>query len=466
MADVDTTEAPMNGEDAIRGEIVARDPQEDRGERERSAIEAASDAALAMPGVPGRDEFLSLAMQARVLSLSGAAPEAIRNNPHVAFHVAMVGRDLGISPSAAIELIDVIKTKNGYQLSLSPQLLSGQIRRLGLGEIVFSERSDHKAVAVAVGPGGTDRRCRRTGALQHVDDCACDILGATEFTWEDARVAGLVMPGCEPGNHTAKCRNYNSKAYERCNQGYVTYPKRMMGWRAAGFCADDYFPEAGLGLYSPEELGAVVDNQGRPIDPANVALPPGYTDPQEERRQRQLNAGPKPADPDDLAALRDRIKALPEPAVAALKERWAQPRSADAGGGPMLPVDQEGRPATGLLDERSIKTARALVQSFEREVEAGKHGTPATDPAPTPDGQPGPEAPAEPRQGIKPSQRQMARLHALLNDKRNATEPDDRHTVLSELAGRAIGSASELSTSEVAQAIETLAAEEDWGEPV
>src|SRR5688572_9488706 len=60
-----------------------------------------------MPGVPSHDEFVTLAMTARILAMSGAAPELVRDNPYVAFHVAMVGRDLGISPSASLSLIDV-----------------------------------------------------------------------------------------------------------------------------------------------------------------------------------------------------------------------------------------------------------------------------------------------------------------------------------------------------------------------
>lgn len=452
MSDTDTL--PANSEqETIRPEVVTEAKSQELVEqRERTAIEAASDAALAMPGVPGRDEFLSLAMQARVLSLSGAAPEAVRNNPHVAFHVAMVGRDLGISPSAAIELIDVIKAKNGFQISLSPQLLSGQVRRLGLGEIVFAERNEHKAEAVAVGPGGTDRRCRRTGVLAHVEDCACDILGATEFTWEDARIAGLVAQGCQPGQHTAKCRNYQSKPYERCNQGYITYPKRMLGWRAAGFCADDYFPEAGLGLYAPEELGAVVDDEGRPIDPETVALPEGYDPPGRPQPQ-----GPGPADPEQLKELRDRIKALPEAARATLAQQWAQPRSPEAGGGPMLPVDNEGRPATGLLDERSIKSASALVTSFERQVGKGQYSeADATDDT---DG----ETQGEVVDPAPPDEKTMRRLHALLREKRNATG-DARFGVLTELAGREITSANDLTGTEAGQAIAVLKDEADWGD--
>lgn len=273
-----------------------------------SAIDRAAEAALAMPGVPGRDEFLSLAAQAKMLSLSGAAPKAVRENPHIAFHVAMVGRDLGISPTAAINLIDVLNTQGGYQLSLSPQLLNAQIRRLGLGAVrpVVQERD--RAVAVAIGPNGEE-------------------LGRTEFTWEDARDAGLVGPNCQPGEHVETTRQRSQDrgggSYKTCgcNQGYRTYPRRMMWWRAAGFCAADWFPDASVGLYSPEELGAVVDEQGRPIDPAQVALPPGYSDPVAEKAERQAVAD-RPASPDKLWELQELVYALPAELLAEFRAAW------------------------------------------------------------------------------------------------------------------------------------------------
>lgn len=323
----------MTGTEVVKAEVVDPKVELDRPAQEPStgALDRAAEAALAMPGVPGRDEFLSLAMQARILAMSGAAPKLVRGDPYVAFHVAMVGRDLGISPSAAIELIDVMETGGQARLSLSPQLLNGQLRRLKLGSIVPLERTTERAVALAVGPGGLDQRCRRTGRIEHVDDCDCDVLGTSEFTWEDAREAGLVGAQCTPGNHpkTMERGGRNGRPTYKvcgCNQGYITYPKRMLWWRASGFAADDYFPEAGLGLYSPEALGAVVDEEGRPIDPSTVELPPGYHDPQAAQREQQQRME-QPADPDELWALQERIAALPDGVQQDLRRVWTGPES-------------------------------------------------------------------------------------------------------------------------------------------
>jgi hypothetical protein len=315
---------------------------------------AAADAALAMPGVPGRDEFLSLAMQARMLSMSGAAPPAVRNSPYVAFHVAMVGRDLGISPSAALELIDVIDGRNGPQLSLSPQLMNGQVRRLGLGEIVKGESTAERCTAIAVGPGGRDRRCRLQWPT-HVPDCSCDVLGSFTFTWEDARIAGLVGPNCQPGQHVKdQNRSSNGRSWKvcGCNQGYVTYPQRMLWWRASGYLADDTFPEAGLGLYSPEELGAVVDEDGRPLDVASVELPAGYEPAAVGRGSGEAEV---PADPADLWKLQARLHALPDEQKQAWREAKARSHALQGAHSHELSATQ-------------LRAARSIVAGLERDA--------------------------------------------------------------------------------------------------
>lgn len=353
-------------------ELVDRAPSTEieRAEADgtRAAIDRAAEAALAMPGVPGRDEFLSLAMQARILSMSGAAPPAVRNNPYVAFHVAMVGRDLGISPSAALEQIDIIEGKvdqktgeKSYQLSLSPQLLNGQIRRLHLGEVVKWRSDAYGCVAMIVGPGGTDRRCMKHRPPEHVEDCRCDVLGYSEFTWEMAERASLVGEGCQPGNHHMKTRTKGDRSWQACgcNQGYITYPERMMWWRCAGFAADDYFPEAGLGLYSPEELGAVVDEEGRPIDPTTVELPEGYQP--AALAEPAAPVAPERADPDATWDLQMRIRALPDEQRAKLAERWKDSTKLT------YELDDKRHPyRPNELPAASLATAESMVTGFER----------------------------------------------------------------------------------------------------
>lgn len=350
----DPDDEPVQPE-VVKAQLAVRDPRND-------AIEAAAQAAVELPGVPGRDEFLALAMQARMLCMSGAAPKAVRNNPYVAFHIAMVGRDLGISPSAALELIDVIDGRNGPQLSLSPQLMNGQIRRLGLGEIVKGHSDAASCTAIAIGPGGRDRRCRLQWP-EHVEDCSCDVLGHLTFTWEDAQMAGLVGPNCKPGAHVKdQQRSSNGRSWKvcGCNQGYIAYPQRMHWWRASGYLADDTFPEAGLGLYSPEELGAVIDDQGRPIDPATVALPEGYDEPQRSAKEQAAAAAEAPADPAELWRLQVRIRALPEKLRDDLRTAWNGNESRVKG----------QRPAA--LPQRLLRVATSMVNAYEAQARSAQ----------------------------------------------------------------------------------------------
>lgn len=321
-----------------------------------AAISHVADLAV-IAGVPSRDEFMALAMTARILSMSGAAPKQVRGNPYVAFHVALVGRDFNISPSAALNLIDVIGDGDKVQLSLSPQLLNAQIRRLGLGKIVPREHTPEHCIAAAIGPNGEE-------------------LGTTEFTWAEAIAAELVDPRCKPFEHWIKPNTQGKQWADRCScrQGYRTYPKRMLWWRAAGYCADDYFPEASLGMYSPEELGAIVDDEGRAIDPTTVDLPDGY----------QPAAPPEAelASEDDRADLKRRIYALPEAARPMLGAKWQE--VIDDAGTPYLVV-------LNHLPQRQLPKARALVLHFEERAKKGEWGPwePPTDPEggpPSPEG--------------------------------------------------------------------------------
>lgn len=354
-------------EEPVAGELVVREEQPEN--EMRSAIERAAEAAMENPGIPGRDEFLSLAAQARILCMSAAAPKEVQNDPHLAFHIAMIGRDLQISPSAALELIDVIPGSRGNppQLSLSPQLLNGQIRRLGLGSIIPAVKTDRLCIAVVLGPDGRlDPRCKRTWPDHWRDEtdptarCGCrDLLGDYEFSWEDAQMAGLAGADCQPGAHTAECKNWVRG--KSCNSGYKSYPKRMMWWRASGFAADDYFPEAGLGLYTAEELGSVVDENGRPIDPATAELPPGF---EPDALPATSHAPNNPAPQETIDAFQARIDAIKEhPGAAdALRTIWTEEMD---DGHPRLPPVKR-------LRESDVKKAEAAIASVEKQVERGK----------------------------------------------------------------------------------------------
>ena len=324
-------------------------------ERQRANDVIENAAALALESSPlHHDEFMTLAMTAKMLSMSGAAPKYVRGNPHVAFHIALIGRDLGISPTLALNLIDIIPGKDKeLEISLSPQLRAAQVKRLGIGILKPVWQKPDRAVWVALTNGGqVDHRCtsllpdahfmRKDSDGAIVESCSCfGIIGVTEFTWENAINAKLVDGRCRPSTHVNDCK---------CKYNWKTYDFRMCSWRAGGYCADDFFPEAAVGLYSPDELGAVVDVEGRAIDPSTIDMPQGYEPP-----QRATSPLRQMADPALLLDLQERIAALPNDEKADLAAKWKQHEKLS------------GTPARAL-DEGQLKLAAALVTGQENKA--------------------------------------------------------------------------------------------------
>ena len=60
-----------------------------------SAIEAAANAALEEPGIPGRSEFMAMAQMARILSMCDLAPQPLRGKP------ANEGKNVGLPTQEA-----------------------------------------------------------------------------------------------------------------------------------------------------------------------------------------------------------------------------------------------------------------------------------------------------------------------------------------------------------------------------
>jgi hypothetical protein len=343
---VQVTEVHAPGDKPVPGAVSIERPDFD------SAVEQLG----TLPAIPDRASWMDLAMHARMLSMSPLAPKILRGNPWACMDLAMTGRALGIDVFTAADLIDIIpdagenydNPQHGRKAP-SPELINARIQQLGLGSIRPLYRGTDKCVAVALLPGGSlyelcmrlgrhfigsDRDYADLGFVTRPDEplpmCQCKgVLGHSEFTWEMARIAGLVQSaggqgdrthdGCAPGDHHAYAHpGKNNTTYTKCDcrTGYITYPDRMLWWRACGFCADDYFPAAGLGLYSAEALGAAVDEEGRMINPATVALPDGF--------EPEVDPATLPADPHLVAHLMARMAELPDAARAQLRARWAE----------------------------------------------------------------------------------------------------------------------------------------------
>jgi hypothetical protein len=330
-------------DDPITPEVMPEGPEPgaevDRWDAAAHAIEAAADAALSDPTLPGRNEFLNLCVQARMLSLSDLAPDGVRGKPYNALLLLLTARELGIGPAGALRTVYVVDGRP----TLAPKLLNALLRRKGLGYIVpHPENSEFVGGAVPYGPDGQQ-------------------LGPpTVFRWQDAQIAGLAGMECQPDDHKMvaqqrKRRDGSTYTVQACGckDNYRNYPGRMLWQRARGYCVDDYFPEVGLGLYSPDEMGAITDDDGNPLDPGTVELPPGYVDPEQERAEhRQAAEGPAPAD--DLQELWIRLRSLPEGMQDDVRERWTA----------------ANLPACHRLNSRQYRTARSMINGFEAKAKS------------------------------------------------------------------------------------------------
>ncbi len=171
---------------------------------------------------------------ARALAESGLLPAQYRKQPANLLYAIEYGEMLGLPPMAAINGIHVIEGKP----SASAALISALVRRAG-------------------------HRLRITGDDKHA---VCEIVRAddaeftfrSEWTLERARAAGVAGKGV-----------------------WKNYPAAMLKARALTECARDACQEALSGvMYTPEELGAYVDEEGLPVrataehaSPADVAPP-------------------------------------------------------------------------------------------------------------------------------------------------------------------------------------------------
>ncbi len=154
------------------------------------------------------------------LSRANALPAQYRGKPHDLLFAVEYAGSLGLHPIAAITGIHVIDGKP----SASAALISMLVRRAG-----------HKL--------------RVTGDAQ---SATCEIIRADDpgftfrvtWTMEDARAAGLATKDV-----------------------WKKYAASMLKARAVSQCARDAAEDALFGLhYTPEEVGAVVDQDGNPVE--------------------------------------------------------------------------------------------------------------------------------------------------------------------------------------------------------
>lgn len=263
-----------------------------------------------LPVVPSDSEMRNLAQLANTLANADAVPKALRRKPNDVFLVLLSARDLGVTLTAAMREFHVIEGK----VTLSPKVKLGLVRQAGLGR-VWPDPANDNSQAVWF-------------AERHD---APGIVFESKFGWSDATLAQLVDDRCTPGAHWVgekgpQRENRRNRGGESdttsvecfCKVNYKKYPQRMLSWRAAGYLLDDVFPEIGTGLYSPDELGAVTNDDGEPIEVRAVESLPGmkgggHREPEAEKMTDEVRA--------DLTIRLDKVRAHPE-AAEQLSTYW------------------------------------------------------------------------------------------------------------------------------------------------
>jgi len=185
---------------------------------------------------PDANEFSVMKETSTMLVKTGFLPQAIKT-PEQAIAIILTGRELGIGTMAALNTINVIQGKP----AVSPQLMLALIERSGQLENI-----DIQAY-------GTD-----------------ELLGVS-----------CTMKRKNRSAHTERFGKAEAKAMNLADKdNYKKQPETMYRWRAVSACARVVFPDVILGLYTPDEMGAVVNEDGEAVDlpKANIHSLPTKTE--------------------------------------------------------------------------------------------------------------------------------------------------------------------------------------------
>jgi hypothetical protein len=200
---------------------------------------------------PSPVEWQMIKEQATMLVTTGFLPASIKT-PEQAIAIALKGRELGIPPMQAFAHIHIIQGKP----TISAELQLALIFKNCPGAVInYEETNGHCCVIMAKRPNGSAVRF--------------------SFTIDEAKKAGLLS-----------------------KDSWNKYPSAMLRARAISIAARALFADAIMGCsYTPEELGAEVDDEGEVISvPSDDAQskPPAPPAPAPVS-QIQPKEAPKPA---------------------------------------------------------------------------------------------------------------------------------------------------------------------------
>jgi len=300
VIDVDTSGATIDGSDP--------DP-----EVEVTVIQPHQQAETGL--VPYGAELHGCAEIAATMAVADNVPKALRNKPAAILAVILTGRELGIAPMTALRTLHVIDG----QVTMPPKVRLSIVRQLKLGKVWPDPDNDTKTA---------------TWYATRNDDP--EVVYRSTYTTQDAAAAALMD-----------------------KDNWKHYPARMLSWRALGYLLDDAFTEVGTGLYSADELGAIVDEDGAPIiDVTGDPLVGATRRPGTDRYGNE--PPPEPATDLQRSEISAKIEALGEAcpsAVEVLKGEWMS----------------EGLPPLKDLPRAKVAMAKAVVDKITRQAKAGAY---------------------------------------------------------------------------------------------
>jgi hypothetical protein len=224
---------------------------------EQTAIVKAGDAAALAPG-----EWQALRESAKAVVQSGFLPKAI-NTPEKAITLMLAGRELGLGPMQAIRSLHIIDGKP----VMSADLMAGLVHRKLPGALLrVSETTNTRCTVEAGRPGQEATRIT--------------------FSLDDAKAAGLLG-----------------------KDNWRKYPRAMLRARCLAEAVRAVFPDVLLGVYDPDELGAVTSPEGEIVVMPVAAEPPSA--PRNEPPPASIDdilTAIAEATPDSIASVKDDIR--------------------------------------------------------------------------------------------------------------------------------------------------------------
>ena len=187
------------------------------------------------------DSFTDMQAMARALQASKMIPKHLQGDEASIMSIMIAARALDIPMWPAMQQLIVIEGKTGMSATLMQALVLRAGYRMGPVQELCNEQ---EAVV----------RCQRPGIGDDGGDTTL-----VKFTLEDAMRAKLVE------------QRPDGTLYARSKDGnkilpWEKYGPQMLKRRAASMAARDYYPDVLNGMvYTPDEIGAAIDEEGNPV---------------------------------------------------------------------------------------------------------------------------------------------------------------------------------------------------------